>query len=105
MFTTETSDGKHGIFIIFKCIYRFLRIFLICFLLLFQVFLCSGKHQFDTVQLVYFAGARIEVDGYDVGHRILMTQLFDNALTYDVVWQAGKRLTAYDVVDAGVDQL
>ena len=34
-----------------------------------------------------------------------MTQLFDNAFTYDVVWQAGKRLTAYDVVDAGVDQL
>ena len=34
-----------------------------------------------------------------------MTQLFDNTLTYDVVWQAGKRLTAYDVVDARVDQL
>ena len=39
-----------------------------------------GEIQFDTVQLVYLAGARIRSRGYDVGHRLLMTQLFDNAL-------------------------
>ena len=33
-----------------------------------------------------------------------MAKLFDNTFANDVVWQAGKWLTAYNVVDTGVDQ-
>ena len=35
-----------------------------------HLLLGCGEHQLDTVQLVYFAGARIIVDGHDIGLRI-----------------------------------
>ena len=57
-----------------------------------QVFDSSGKHQLDTIQLVYLAGTRIVVNGYDIGFRILAAQLFNNTLTYHMVWQTAKWL-------------
>ena len=35
----------------------------------------------------------------------MLSQLLDNALAYDMVWQAAKGLCTYDVIDAAVDQL
>ena len=32
-----------------------------------QIFIGCGQHEFDSVDLIYFAGARVVVDGYDVG--------------------------------------
>ena len=70
-----------------------------------QVFDSGREHQLDTVQLVYLAGTRIIVNGYNIGFRILAAQLFDNALTYHMVWQTAKRLGTYDIWHAGMDQL
>ena len=33
---------------------------------LLEIFECCRQHQFDPVELVYFACARVEVDGYDI---------------------------------------
>ena len=74
-------------------------------MLFFQVFICCGEHQFDSVQLIYFTGTWIVVDGNDIGHRILVTQFFDDTFADYVVRQASKWLCAYDVVDTAVDQL
>ena len=35
-------------------------------LFLCQIFLGGGKHEFDTVQLVYLAGTGVVVDGHDI---------------------------------------
>ena len=70
-----------------------------------QILLCCGKHKLDPVQLIYFAGTWIVVDGNDIGHRILVTQFFDDTLADYVVRQASKWLCADDVVDTAVDQL
>lgn len=74
-------------------------------LLFVQVFLRGGQHQLDTVKLVDLAGTGIIVDCYDICLRVLVADLFDDALTYDMVRQAGKRLGTYDVFRATVDQL
>ena len=47
---------------------------------LLQILLGGGEHEFDSVELVDFAGTGIVVDGYDVGGRICLPQSLDNAL-------------------------
>ena len=32
-----------------------------------QIFIGCGQHQFDSVDLVYLAGTRVIIDGYDIG--------------------------------------
>ena len=71
----------------------------------FHVFYSSGKHQLDTVQLVYFAGSGIVVNGNNIGFRMRPADLLDHALAYDMVWQAAERLDADDIRYAAVDQL
>ena len=71
---------------------------------LLQILLGGGEHEFDSVELVDFAGAGIVVDGYDVGGRICLPQSLDNALTYHVVRQAAEGLGTYDVRYAFLDQ-
>ena len=51
----------------------------------FQIFVCRGEHQLDSVELIHFTGAGIVVDGHDIGLRILFADLFDDALTYNVI--------------------
>ena len=70
-----------------------------------KILLRCGKHQFDSVQLINFAGTWIVVDGNDVGFRMLTAHFFDNTFTNDVVRQAAKRLDADDVRNTTVDQL
>ena len=62
-----------------------------------KVFVGCCKHQFDTVDLIDFAGAGVVVDGNDVCFRMLMAKLFDYAFADNVVWQAAKRLCTNDV--------
>ena len=71
---------------------------------LLQILLGGGEHEFDSVELVDFAGTGIVVDGYDVGGRICLPQSLDNALTYHVVRQAAEGLGTYDVRYAFLDQ-
>lgn len=71
---------------------------------LLQILLGGGEHEFDSVELVDFAGTGIIVDGYDVGGRICLPQGLDNALTYHVVRQAAEWLGTYDVRYALLDQ-
>ena len=75
------------------------------FFFFFQIFLRCGKHQFDSVDLVNFAGSRIVVNGHDVCLREGMSQFFDNTLSNHMVWKAGKRLGTNDVWRSAVDQL
>ena len=72
---------------------------------LFQIFKRRAQHQLDPVQLVYLAGARIVVDGYDVGAGVPSAQFFDDALSDDMIWQAGEGLGTDDVLRAPFDQL
>ena len=76
------------------------RLFLLCF---FQIFLSSGKHQFDSVQLVNFAGAWIIVDGYNVCCRIFAADFFYNTLTYDMVRQTSERLDTNNIRNISMD--
>ena len=62
-----------------------------------QILLCCGKHKLDPVQLIYFAGTWIVVDGNNVGFRMLTANFLDDTFSYDVVRQASKRLDADDV--------
>ncbi len=75
------------------------------FFALFQVFLCCGEHQLDTVQLVYLAGSRIVVDGYDIGLGIFFADLLDHAFSHNMVWKAGEGLGADNVWRIAVNQL
>ena len=68
-----------------------------------QIFLGSGKHQLDTVQLVDFAGARIIVYGNNIGLRITAAQLLDNAFSDNMVGQTAKWLGADNVFHSVVD--
>ena len=68
-----------------------------------HIFLCGRQHQLQAVELIYFAGTRIVIDGYDIGQRIAVAQLFDHAFAYDMVRQSAKRLGAYDIAYAAVD--
>ena len=34
-----------------------------------HIFLCGRQHQLQAVELIYFAGTRIVIDGYDIGER------------------------------------
>ena len=74
------------------------------FLLLFQSF-GVGQHQLDAVLLVDLGGARVIVNGYDVAPGVVVLQLSDHTLSYDVVGQAAKGLGADDVGHPGVDEL
>ena len=65
--------------------------------LMFQIFICSRKHQLDPIELVDFAGSRIKVDCYDIGSRISSSELFDDTFSYHVVRQAGKWLCADNI--------
>ena len=69
-----------------------------------QILLCCGKHKLDPVQLIYFAGTWIVVDGNNVGFRMLTANFLDDTFSYDVVRQASKRLDADDVRDTAVDE-
>ena len=74
-------------------------------LLLLQILHRRRQHQLDTIQLVYFAGTGIVVDSHDVGVGIAMANFFDHTFTYDMVWQAGKRLDTNDILGTAVNQL
>ena len=69
-----------------------------------QILLCCGKHKLDPVQLIYFAGTWIVVDGNNVGFRMLTANFLDDTFSYDVVRQASKRLDADDVRDTAMDR-
>ena len=69
-----------------------------------QILLCCGKHKLDPVQLIYFAGTWIVVDGNNVGFWMLTANFLDDTFSYDVVRQASKRLDADDVRDTAVDE-
>lgn len=71
----------------------------------FEVFLGGREHQFDPVQLVYFTGTGVIVDGNDVGLRVAAAKLFDDTLADNVVGQTAKGLGANDIIDTLVDQL
>lgn len=73
------------------------------FLLFCKIFLGSGKHQFNAVELIDFAGAGIVVDCHDVGAGKMPAQLFDDTLPDDMVWQAAEGLGADNIVYAAVD--
>lgn len=60
------------------------------FIVFMQILLCCGKHKFDPVQLIYFAGTWIVVDGNNVGFRMLTANFLDDTFSYDVVRQASK---------------
>ena len=70
-----------------------------------MILLCCGEHQFDSVNLVNFAGSRIVVDGHDVCLREGLSQFLDYTLSNYMVWKAGKRLGTNDVWRSAVDQL
>ena len=70
-----------------------------------HLLLRSRKHQFDAVQLVYFACSRIIIDCNDVGFRMTAAQFFNNTFSDYVVWQTGERLCADNVWCTAVDQL
>ena len=70
-----------------------------------QIFLRRSQHQFNTVQLVYFTGTGVIVDGNDVGLRVAAAKLFDDTLADNVVGQTAKGLGANDIIDTLVDQL
>ena len=70
----------------------------------FKIFECSGQHQLDSVELVYFTCTGIKVDCDDVGFRVSSSQLLDYAFSYYMVRQAGKGLCADNVSCAAVDQ-
>ena len=55
--------------------------------------------------MVDLTGARIKIDGYDVGLRIPLPEFLDDTFSHDMVGKAGKRLTAHDVAGAVFDQL
>ena len=57
-----------------------------------NIFKCGAEHQLDPVQLIYFTGSWVIINGYDVGFRAAVSELLDDAFSYDMVWQAGKRL-------------
>ena len=70
-----------------------------------KILLRSGKHQLDSVQLVYLTCAWVVVNSYDICFRMFAANFLDNTFTYDVVWQAAKWLDADDVRNTAVDQL
>ena len=67
-----------------------------------KIFLCGRQHEFNSVQLVYFTGPGIVVNGNDIGQRIFMPQLLDNAFAYDMIWKAAERLCTYDIIGTGM---
>ena len=73
-------------------------------MLLFQILICGGEHQLNTVKLVYFAGSGVVVNGYDVALRVLVAEFFDNTLTDYVVRQTAERLAADNVGNIAVNQ-
>lgn len=72
---------------------------------LLHIFARCGQHQFDSVQLIHFAGAGIVVNGYDVGLRILLAKLLNHAFSDHMVGQASKGLGADDIGRPAVNQL
>lgn len=60
------------------------------FIAFMQILLCCGKHKLDPVQLVYFAGTWIVVNGNNVGFRMFTANFLDDTFSYDVVRQAAK---------------
>ena len=91
--------------------FRYLCCFMNCFTqvaadtYLLHLLCRSCQHELDTVQLVYFGSTRVVVDGHDVTFRMAATKFLDNALTYHMVRQTGKRLGADNVRYAGMDEL
>ena len=53
--------------------------------LFFQILIGGGQHELDAVQLVDFAGTGVIVDGHDVGQRVLVPQLLDDAFSHHMV--------------------
>ena len=79
-----------------------MELFFIC---LFQIFVCSGKHQLDPVQLIYLTGAGIIVDGHDVCQRILSAELLDDTFADHVIRQTAEGLCADNVRGTAMYQL
>lgn len=69
-----------------------------------EIFVCCCKHEFDSIDLVNFACARIVVDSDNVGARICISEFFYDTFTYDVVWKASKWLGTYDVAGTLMDE-
>ena len=69
-----------------------------------QILLCCGKHKLDPVQLIYFAGTWIVVDGNNVGFRMLTANFLDDTFSYDVVRQASEWLRSHNILCTTVDQ-
>ena len=51
--------------------------------LMFQIFICSRKHQLDPIELVDFAGSRIKVDCYDIEIPLKNNHIFYSMFSYD----------------------
>ncbi len=63
----------------------------------FQIFVCRGEHQLDSVKLVDLAGTWIIVDSYDIGFRMKSPEFLNDFLSDYMIRQTGKRLGADDV--------
>ena len=63
----------------------------------FQIFVCRGEHQLDSVKLVDLAGTWIIVDSYDIGFRMKSPEFLNDSLSDYMIRQTGKRLGADDV--------
>ena len=64
-----------------------------------------GEHELDAVELVDLGGARVVVDGHDVGLGVSGAQRPEHALADDVVGQAREGLGADDVRAAVFDHV
>ena len=69
-----------------------------------QIFIGGGQHKFNTVDLVDLAGARIVVDGYDIGARICISKFFNNAFSNNMVRQTAKWLRADNIAGSLMNQ-
>ena len=63
---------------------------------LLQILLGGGEHEFDSVELVDFAGTGIVVDGYDVGGRIFIK---NSHLTFSLFWLMIKDKNTKEILD------
>lgn len=64
-----------------------------------------GQHQLNSVELVYFAGAGVEVDRHYIRLRITPSKLLDDAFSYYMIGQAGEGLCAHNIRCAAMYQL
>ncbi len=70
-----------------------------------QIFISGAQHQLDSVQLIYLAGSRIVIDGYNIGFRMFKPQFFDDAFAHNVIGQAAEGLSADNIAGTAFDKL